>query len=63
MGRNDRNQTAEIKAQKPDTPVMITRIGNTTVRIGLHFSEKKKQTADDIFHRLVAEKAKIDGIE
>ena len=43
---------------EPDCPVLTVLNGTTTLRIGLHFSGGKKETADDIFHRLVAEKAK-----
>ena len=48
---------------EPDCPVLTVLNGTTTLRIGLHFSGRKKETADDIFHRLVAEKAKEEATE
>lgn len=56
-------KTVTTEAEKTEDSELVTRIGNTTMRIGLHFNEKKKETVDDIFHRLVADKAKFDGVE
>ena len=46
---------------EPDCPVLTVMNGTTTLRIGLHFSGRKKETADDIFHRLVEENIKNGG--
>ena len=44
-------------------PVLFVLSGNTTIRIGLHFSNESKESADDIIHRLIAEKVKHEEWE
>lgn len=63
MENEIRKDYAAPAVPEPDCPVLTVLNGTTTLRIGLHFSGRKKETADDIFHRLVAEKAKEEATE
>ena len=54
--------TAAVNTE-PEGPVLFVLSGNTTIRIGLHFSEKEEKSVDDIFHRLIAEKVKHEEWE
>ena len=49
--------TAAVNTE-PEGPVLFVLSGNTTIRIGLHFSEKEEKSVDDIFHRLIIDKVK-----
>ena len=54
----DRKIEGAAVATEPECLVHIVRSGTTKLRIGLHFSDQKKESADDIFHRLIIEKVK-----
>ena len=61
-GRNMSNETntrtttptaSPLTAQGTQQPVMVKRIGKTTYRVKLHFSETSKETMTDKIKRLI----------
>ena len=45
--------TSPLTAQGTQQPVMVKRIGKTTYRVKLHFSETSKETMTDKIKRLI----------
>ena len=55
---DERKMEDTVVVTEPDCPMLTVMSGNTTLRIGLHFSKKEKKSVDDIFHRLITDKVK-----
>lgn len=58
MSKKNNNSTAPAAAfpltvQEAPQPVMIKKIGKTTYRVKIHFSETSKETMSDKIKRLI----------
>ena len=58
MNNNTTNRTATaaaspLTAKEAPQPVMIKKIGKTTYRVKIHFSETSKETMSDKIKRLI----------
>lgn len=58
MNNNTTNRTAtaaasSLTAKEAPQPVMIKKIGKTTYRVKIHFSETSKETMSDKIKRLI----------
>lgn len=57
------NQSTVIKLQRPNQPgFFMKRIGNTTYRVGVHFSDTSGETAREKISRLIRNESTAKGI-
>ena len=48
-----KNQEIRATPEMPDQPMLSMQLGRTTFLIGLHFSEKGKESLDDKVRRMI----------
>lgn len=63
MNNNTTNRTATaspLTVKEAPQPVMIKKIGKTTYRVKIHFSETSKETMSDKIKRLILNDCSAD---
>ena len=60
MSSKIKQEVSETPASAPEVPRLIIRSGNSTLIIGLHFSDTGKDTVDDKMKQIIVKRVK-DG--
>jgi hypothetical protein len=62
MSSKIKQEISETPAAAPEVPRLIMRSGNSTLIIGLHFSETGKETLEDKMKKLIRKDVESDNL-
>ncbi len=56
----EKNMTQTQQQTEKNAPVIVRKIGNTTFKVGIHFSKDSKETMNDKVDRLLRNELQTD---